>query len=487
MINTTTQASPVEGRSSDRRLSIWGLNAPALHDAYWRSRGVQCVRRGIRTRLDHSAELFMLIEPEELIVFNLAELTEDLVWRKAAVTRLRVVHEHEDSYGERVVTDGNGNVERIERRYRGETRRATRVVLTDKRRIARLWMATATQRQAWERVRAVVPWSRLDHVRCRGTILQEGDAADERVLIDELVGLWPTPAQVIEGIEEVDEGVWMATGDTIAVGAVVAGPVWIGRSGASSPEVCAIGPTWLADQEVTVESPTRSARLRRIGEVELSEEAKSDRQVDARSGYAFAKRTFDVIVSLAVLVLGLPFLCVVALCILIEDGRPIFYGHVRETRGGREFRCWKFRTMQRDADKMTEVVATGNLCDGPQVLLKNDPRVTRVGGILRNFQIDEIPQFWNVLVGDMSVVGPRPSPNAENQYCPVWREVRLSVRPGITGRWQTERTRAKGKDFQEWIQYDIEYVQRAGFWYDIYLCFRTVWVLLRGRGNHASE
>jgi len=133
------------------------------------------------------------------------------------------------------------------------------------------------------------------------------------------------------------------------------------------------------------------------------------------------------------------------------------------------------------------VVAKDNLCDGPQVLIKNDPRVTRVGSILRSFQIDEVPQFWNVLLGDMSVVGPRPSPEAENQYCPTWREVRLSVRPGITGRWQTERTRAEGKDFQEWIQYDIEYVQRAGFWYDLYLCVRTVWVLLRGRDNHASE
>jgi len=429
----------------------------------------------------------MLVEPGELVIFNLAELTEHLIWHKSLVTRLRVVQESKDSYGERVVTDRHDNVERIERRYRAETRRVTRVVLTNKRRIVRLWTAAATQRQAWERVRAVVPWSRLDHMRCRGTVFQEGNADDERVLIDGLVGLWNTPAQVIEGIEEVGDSVWMASGDTIAEDAVLAGPVWIGRSGASSQGICAIGPTWLPDQQITADSPIVSARVRPIGEVELDEQVKPDIGDGVRPGYAFAKRTFDIVVSFVVLLLALPLLGVVALCILLDDGRPFFYGHVRQTRGGREFRCWKFRTMQRDADTMTDAVAKDNLCDGPQVFIKNDPRVTRVGGILRRFQIDELPQFWNVLLGDMSVVGPRPSPEVENQYCPAWREIRLSVRPGITGRWQTERTRAQGRDFQEWIRYDIEYVQRAGFWYDLYLCVRTAWVLLRGRDNRASQ
>jgi lipopolysaccharide/colanic/teichoic acid biosynthesis glycosyltransferase len=106
--------------------------------------------------------------------------------------------------------------------------------------------------------------------------------------------------------------------------------------------------------------------------------------------------------------------------------------------------------------------------------MENDPRITRVGKLLRKLQLDEIPQFWNVLSGHMSVVGPRPSPNAENQYCPGWREARLSVRPGVTGLWQIRRTRADGADFQEWIRYDIEYVEKASFRLDLYIIWKTI-------------
>ncbi len=95
----------------------------------------------------------------------------------------------------------------------------------------------------------------------------------------------------------------------------------------------------------------------------------------------------------------------------------------------------------------------------PSSSSKTIPRLTRVGRLIRKYNLDELPQFFNVLVGDMSVVGPRPSPRKENQYCPPWREARLSVRPGITGLWQVKRTRRTGSDFQEWIKYDIEYVE----------------------------
>ncbi|MEC8818795.1 MAG: sugar transferase, partial [Planctomycetota bacterium] len=90
------------------------------------------------------------------------------------------------------------------------------------------------------------------------------------------------------------------------------------------------------------------------------------------------------------------------------------------------------------------------------------------------FHLDELPQFWNVLTGDMSLVGPRPSPDKENQFCPAWREARLSVRPGITGLWQVERTRAPGLDFQEWIRYDIEYVNKASLLLDAKICIKTI-------------
>ena len=111
--------------------------------------------------------------------------------------------------------------------------------------------------------------------------------------------------------------------------------------------------------------------------------------------------------------------------------------------------------------------------------MANDPRLTRVGRFLRKYNLDEFPQFWNVLWGDMSIVGPRPSPHNENQYCPAWRETRLSVRPGITGLWQIKRTRKAGNDFQEWIKYDIEYVETRTWWLDMVIIWKTIMTIVR--------
>ncbi len=140
--------------------------------------------------------------------------------------------------------------------------------------------------------------------------------------------------------------------------------------------------------------------------------------------------------------------------------------------------------MRKNAESMVIQLQDQNKADGPQVFIENDPRVTRVGRVLRKLQIDELPQLWNVLRGDMSLVGPRPSPDRENQFCPAWREIRLSVRPGITGLWQVRRTRAAGEDFQEWIKYDIEYVQRASFLLDIKILFKTFGVLIDRKQHH---
>ena len=130
--------------------------------------------------------------------------------------------------------------------------------------------------------------------------------------------------------------------------------------------------------------------------------------------------------------------------------------------------------MRRDAESMVQELQALNKADGPQVFIENDPRVTRIGTFLRKLQIDETPQFWNVVRGEMSFVGPRPSPEKENQFCPAWRELRLSVRPGITGLWQVSRTRAPGEDFQEWIKYDIEYVRTASLLVDLKILLRTI-------------
>ena len=130
--------------------------------------------------------------------------------------------------------------------------------------------------------------------------------------------------------------------------------------------------------------------------------------------------------------------------------------------------------MVQGADQIQEKLRFVSQVDGPQFKMEDDPRISVVGRFLRETYIDEIPQFLNVLLGQMSVVGPRPSPESENVSCPLWREARLSVRPGITGLWQISRTRQPLKDFQEWIRYDIEYIRNMSLKRDIWICWQTV-------------
>jgi lipopolysaccharide/colanic/teichoic acid biosynthesis glycosyltransferase len=129
--------------------------------------------------------------------------------------------------------------------------------------------------------------------------------------------------------------------------------------------------------------------------------------------------------------------------------------------------------MRRNAEALAQHYRDQNVCDGPQVYIANDPRVTRIGRVLRKYHLDELLQLVNVLAGDMSLVGPRPSPDRENRLCPAWRDARLSVRPGITGLWQVCRTRQPGLDFQEWIQFDMQYVRARSFSLDCWILYRT--------------
>jgi len=190
------------------------------------------------------------------------------------------------------------------------------------------------------------------------------------------------------------------------------------------------------------------------------------------------KRIADCLVATIVLVLFAPLMPFVALAIKLTSKGPVFYGDRRQGLHGKEFDCLKFRTMITGAHAIQEKLRVVSQVDGPQFKMDDDPRISTVGRFLRETYIDEIPQFFNVLFGQMSVVGPRPSPVAENTQCPCWRDARLSVRPGITGLWQLYRTRQPMRDFQEWIYYDLEYVRNLSLWTDLKVCWLTTKKLL---------
>ncbi len=185
------------------------------------------------------------------------------------------------------------------------------------------------------------------------------------------------------------------------------------------------------------------------------------------------KRIADCLIAAIVLILFAPLIPFIALAIKLNSPGPIFYKDKRQGLRGREFNCLKFRTMVTGADKIQEKLRFVSQVDGPQFKMENDPRISAVGRFLRETYIDEIPQFFNVLLGQMSVVGPRPSPESENTLCPFWRDARLSVRPGITGFWQICRTRTPMKDFQEWIRYDTEYVRNLSLKMDLWIYWQT--------------
>jgi lipopolysaccharide/colanic/teichoic acid biosynthesis glycosyltransferase len=182
------------------------------------------------------------------------------------------------------------------------------------------------------------------------------------------------------------------------------------------------------------------------------------------------------------LILLSPLLLLLAILVKLDSRGPIFYGDKREGRGGRTFRCYKFRTMRVGADAMQRELMKNNEMDGPQFKMDHDPRVTRLGRILRVISFDEFPQLLNVALGQMSLVGPRPSPFRENQMCIPWRQARLSVRPGITGLWQVCRHERAIGDFHQWIYYDLLYVRHMSFWVDLKILFATL-ITAGGKGH----
>jgi lipopolysaccharide/colanic/teichoic acid biosynthesis glycosyltransferase len=191
------------------------------------------------------------------------------------------------------------------------------------------------------------------------------------------------------------------------------------------------------------------------------------------------KRLFDVAVGGVALVLLAPLLTLVALLIRTVDGGPVLFRQTRVGLHGRPFQLIKFRTMERGAEGRLDELMARNEIRGPAFKVTDDPRLTRTGRVLRATSLDELPQIWNVLRNEMSLVGPRPPLPWEVDAYDAWHHRRLAVKPGITGLWQV-RAR-QGEDFDQRVELDLEYIDRWSMWLDLEIIVRTIPAMFKGR------
>ena len=195
-----------------------------------------------------------------------------------------------------------------------------------------------------------------------------------------------------------------------------------------------------------------------------------------------AKRVFDVVVASAALVLLAPVLAAVAVAIKLDSPGPVFFRQRRVGRDDKPFTMLKFRSMYQDADIQQAELEDLNEADGAIFKIRDDPRITPIGHILRRFSIDELPQLWNVLRGEMSLVGPRPLPLRDFELLDSWHRGRYRVLPGITGLWQVSGR--SELDFDDLVRLDFYYVENWSIWLDIEIIARTPLAVLRGRGAY---
>ena len=196
--------------------------------------------------------------------------------------------------------------------------------------------------------------------------------------------------------------------------------------------------------------------------------------------FKFFKRLFDIVTSAMALIILAPLFLITAILILLEDGRPIFYSQLRAGKNSRKFNCYKFRSMVENADSLFSEMQKFNEKSGPVFKIQNDPRITRIGKIIRKYSIDELPQFINIIKGDMSIVGPRPIMAHQMDQCSEYDQQRLIVYPGLTCYWQIG-----GRyyiDWDAWMALDLKYIEKMSIIEDFKIIFKTIPVVLKGDG-----
>ncbi|MQB63655.1 sugar transferase [Lactobacillus reuteri] len=205
-------------------------------------------------------------------------------------------------------------------------------------------------------------------------------------------------------------------------------------------------------------------------------------KIRSRFVYHSMKRLFDIVAATCGIVILSPLMIIIAVLIKAEDHGPVFYKQVRVGKNGKTFKMYKFRSMFVNADKMLDRLKDQNDVDGPMFKMKDDPRVTKIGHFIRKHSLDELPQFLNVLKGEMSLVGPRPPLPSEVVEYSDYDKQRLYVSPGCTGLWQATERNEVG--FNEMVQLDIEYIQRAGFLFDLWIMIKTVGIVIKPNGSY---
>ena len=209
----------------------------------------------------------------------------------------------------------------------------------------------------------------------------------------------------------------------------------------------------------------------------IDEQAQNQRYV-----YRFFKRMLDIVASVIGLIVLSPVFLIVSLAIKAEDRGPIFYSQVRLGKGQRPFKMWKFRSMVVDADKKLEKLLEQNEVEGAMFKMKEDPRITRVGRFTRKHSLDELPQLLNVLVGEMSLVGPRPPLEREVADYSEYDKQRLIVKPGCTGLWQV--TARNDVDFGGMVDIDLQYIEKSGLMFDVIILFKTIGIIFKPNGAY---
>jgi len=466
------QREPVN--APDNEFTFWGLDQFELHDRCWASRGIQVVRRQRNSVQRRGPQFYLLIDSNDLVLFNLKPIIAQFNWLKPSAVRLRITDSRSDDYSEVVEADGSDRLICVRRGYSSRAVRTIRVWMTPDPDVAEAWRVSTSRREGWKTVARL---SDPDHVLAigrPGRVFKH----ESRVEIDECLALiqhyWHEVGAIVDGVYEYEPGVWLHESVEAPNDVRFVGPLWIGAGHRLFPHEILIGPGGRPDAP-DAEPNTRGTPWEEIGQASWKLRHRRRRGASRR----VTKRLFDIAFAGAAILGTLPLYPFITAMILYEDGWPPFFTHRRQTLRGREFPCLKFRTMCKAAEGMKVQLTEQNVCDGPQFYIEKDPRLLKCGEFLRKYQLDELPQFWNVLVGHMSVVGPRPSPEKENQYCPAWREARLSVRPGVTGLWQVRRTRKPQTDFQEWIRYDLEYIKHQNWRLDLWIIWQTIKRLLR--------